>query len=265
MPTRHVMNKGALLYNLSVSQAIIDIRILSSAPITLFTFPYDLPIIGFVGIFTGFTLANTTEGANIARDLIRAAIAANGEIAQFVQTHWDAFGPQVSASQAWEIFLASVTVRGIVLLVNDTNTVAWRLHVTPPTNNRDSWGQLGRLHGKLSIMTPLYGTTHMQRTIRCRICPGIDHPTALCPLPSLPGWLGPTLATITVLEEASRQAAAKAREQFRANSAASTSGFNSGGGRGQGSNDKKPRKDGKPKNGGDYKGKGKRRERDEFF
>ncbi|KAJ7682189.1 hypothetical protein DFH06DRAFT_1314410 [Mycena polygramma] len=246
-----------------LAQAIIDMRILSSAPITLFTFPYHIPIIGFVGIFTGFTIANTAEGATIACGLIRTAIAANAEIAQFVQTHRDAYGPQVSAGQAWEIFLASISVRGIGLLISDTNTVAWRLHVDPPTNNRDHWDQLGRLHGKVEVLTALYGTAHMQRAIRCRICPGIDHPTALCPLPNLPGWLGPTLATITALEEASRQAAAKAREQFRA--AANPSGSNSDGGRGQGPNNRKFPKDGKPKKGGDYKGKGKRREHDDFF
>lgn len=247
-----------------LTQAILDTLILSSAGITLYALPYNMPVIGFAGVFAGFTLPNTVMGANAARDLIRTAIEANGEISQFVQTHRDAFGPQVSAGQAWDTFLASVNVYGIVLIVNDTNTVAWRLHVTPPTNDREAWSQLRRLFGKLQIMTALYGTARLQRAFRCRICPSIDHPTPLCPLPGLPGWLGPTPATIAALEDASRAAAAKAQEQMRTNTfGAGGSNARSSNGRGQGPPDAKARRDGKGKKGGDFKGKGKRR--DDFF
>ncbi|KAJ7452868.1 hypothetical protein FB451DRAFT_1373978 [Mycena latifolia] len=250
-----------------LAQTIVDNRIISSTGITLFPLPYNMPVIGFVGVFAGFTLPNSDAGADAARDLIRTAIAGNSEITQFVQTHRDAFGPQVSAEQAWATFLDSVYVHGIVLLVNGTNTVAWRLHVDPPTNVRDSWAQLRRLFGKLQIMTALYGMARLQRAFRCRICPSIDHPTPLCPLPSIPGWLGPTPDTIAALEDASRAAAAKAQEQMRLNafSSGGDSGPSTGNGRGQGPSNKKPRGGGKGKKGSDYKGKGKRREHDDFF
>ncbi|KAJ7759421.1 hypothetical protein DFH07DRAFT_772232 [Mycena maculata] len=249
-----------------LAQSIIDNRIISSTAITLFPLPYDMPVIGFVGVFAGFTLPNTDAGANATRDLLRTAIGANNEIAQFVQTNRDAFGPQVSAGEAWATFLASVTVHGIVLIVNDTNTVAWCLHVTPPTNDRQAWGRLCRLFGKLQVMTALYGTARLQRAFRCCICPSIDHPTPLCPLPGLPGWLGPTPATIAALEDASRATAAKAQEQMRVNTFAAAEGSraNVGNSRGRGAADKKPRGEGK-KRGGDFKGKGKRRERDDFL
>ncbi|KAJ6541148.1 hypothetical protein DFH09DRAFT_1282755 [Mycena vulgaris] len=105
-----------------------------------------------------------------------------------------------------------------------------------------------------------------QRAFRCRICPAIDHPTPLCPLPSLTSWLGPTPATIAALEEASRAAAAKTQEQIRTNNfGAGSSNPRSRNVRGQGAADSKPRKDGKGKRGGDFKGKGKRRERYDFF
>ncbi|KAJ7901357.1 hypothetical protein B0H13DRAFT_2336118 [Mycena leptocephala] len=226
-----------------------------------------MPISGFVGIFAGFTLPNTAAGADRARDLIRTAISDNNEVAQFVQTHRDALGPLVSADQAWGIFLGSVAVQGIVLIVNDTNTVAWRLYVNSPTNDRGYWTQLRRLFGKLHIMTALHGTARLQRAFRCRICPSIDHPTGLCPLPSVPGWLGPTHTTIAAIEDAGRQAAAKAQVQMRLNVSDGAGGSNArmGNNRNQGPSNGKPRRDGKGKKGGDYKGKGKRRERDDFF
>ncbi|KAJ6556301.1 hypothetical protein B0H19DRAFT_1071415 [Mycena capillaripes] len=109
-------------------------------------------------------------------------------------------------------------------------------------------------------MTALYSTARLQRAFRCHLCPSIAHPTDFCPFPALPGWLGPTLATIRDLEEASHIAATKAREHMRDN--ADTNGSNprpnSNRGPGPSHNGKKPRKDGKGKGGGNAKGKGKR-------
>jgi hypothetical protein len=240
-----------------LAQDLLDSQSISSSAITLYPIPYEIPVNGFVGVFTGFYLANTTEHANIARNLLRTAIAADNDIAQFVQTHRDAFGPQVSAEEAWASFLNSVAVRSIVLIDNDITTIDWRLHVNPPTTNREFWAQLRRLFGRLQIWNASWGVARLRRAFHCRICPSIDHPTPLCPLPDVPGWLGPTPATITALEEAGRAAAAKAQERTAFTPAARP---NTGNGRNQGN--KKPF-DGKGKKGGDYKGKGKRR--DDFY
>jgi hypothetical protein len=252
-----------------LAQAILDQPVLSSRPITLFTIPFDMPVIGFVGTFGGFTLPNTQGGADAVRDLLQTAIRANSDINEFVRTHRDAFGPQVSADQAWHIFSNSVAVEGMEL-VNNTITVAWQLSVTPPTNDHGAWLQLRRLFRRLSVMTALHGTARLQRSYRCHICPSINHPTGLCPFPRLPGWLGPTPNTITALAEASRQAAAKAQELIRGNTAPGPNGnahrAGGSGGHGNANTNKKVRKDGgKGRKGGDAKGKGKRREHDNFF
>jgi hypothetical protein len=250
-----------------LAQTIVDARIISSTPITLYTLPYELPVNGFMGVFAGFTLPDTTAGANIARDLLRTAILGNNEITQYVQTHRDTFGPHVAVGQAWDIFLESVNVQGIVLVVNDTNTVAWCLYVDPPTNNREAWGQLRHLFGKIQVMTALHGTARLQRAFCCKICPAVNHPTPLCPLHHLPGWLGPTPATIAALEDASRAAALKAQEHLRPRSLPNAGGSNprSGNGRGQGPANARPHGDGKGKRGGGFKGKGKHDDRDDFF
>ncbi|KAJ6483347.1 hypothetical protein C8R45DRAFT_931958 [Mycena sanguinolenta] len=252
-----------------LAQVILGRPAISSQAITLYPIPYDVPIVGYVGTFAGFTLPATQGGANTACSLIVTAVRADTNIAQYVQTHRDASGPQVSAAQAWDAFTASIYVHSIELTVNGTTTIAWQLYVTPPTNDRTVWAQLCRLFGRLNVMTALHGTARLQRGYRCRICPSIAHPTGLCPFPNIPGWLGPTPATIAALEDASRQAAAKAQELIRSASSAGPGNTNTqrpAPGRNQGpANGNKPRKDGKGKKGGDAKGKGKRREYDDFF
>ncbi|KAJ7691826.1 hypothetical protein B0H17DRAFT_1200941 [Mycena rosella] len=223
-----------------LAQAVVDDQVISSSSITLFPIPYEMPVIGFIGVFAGFTLPYTNAGANAACDLIRTTIAANNKIAHF--RHCAGHCPSV----------------------NDTNTVAWRLHVNPPTNVRDLWGKLRRLFGKLNIMTALYGTARLQRAFRCHICPSINHPTPLCPLPGTPGWLGPTHATIAALEDASRAAATKAQEMMRpANFDAGPSNSRGSNRRGHGNLGPKSRRGGGGGKGGNYKGKG--RQHDDFF
>ncbi|KAJ7233782.1 hypothetical protein C8J57DRAFT_1532098 [Mycena rebaudengoi] len=230
----------------NLAQALINKSVISSTNITFYPIPYAMPIIGF--------------GATLALRFLRTVITESSEITQFVQTHRDTFGPQVSAAQAWETFLASIVVSSIVLLDNDICTVAWRLYVNPPTNNHEIWALLRRLFAKLSIMNAKYCTACLMKRIRCRICPAIDDLTGLCPLPHVPGWLGPTAATITALEEAGRAATAKAQER---NSSAVASGSCSNAGNGRAPNNNKSHFDGKGKKGGDFKGKGKHH--DDFY
>ncbi|KAJ6630376.1 hypothetical protein B0H10DRAFT_2208040 [Mycena sp. CBHHK59/15] len=230
-----------------------------------FALPYDMPIVGFVGIFSGFTLPNSNDGALVAQDLLRTAIAHNDKISQFVQLHRLAYGNHISDQEVWLVFLASIHIESLVLLVNDTNTVSWHLYVNPPTRDRDEWGQLRRLFGRLQVMTARYGTARLQHPFCCRICPGIDHPTLLCPFPSVPGWLGLTPATIAALEDAGHAAAARAQELMHTNDFdAGPSSSRAGNGCGCGANSR-ARGNGRGKRGRDPKGKGKRREHDDFF
>ncbi|KAJ7829719.1 hypothetical protein B0H13DRAFT_2372403 [Mycena leptocephala] len=203
-----------------LAQTIVDNHIISSTSITLFPFP-------------------TTCLANVARDLIRTTIAANNEFTQFVQTHWDALGPQVSVGEA------STTFLHLSRCVASSS-----LSMTPTPS-----------HGA-SLLTP----PPMTRGFCCRICPSIDHLTPLCPLPGIPGWLSPTPATIAVLEEASHQVAAKVWEQMHPNTFndAGGSSLRPGNGHNQGSSSAKPRRDAKGKR-GDFKGKGKHHEHNDYF
>ncbi|KAJ6505420.1 hypothetical protein C8R45DRAFT_1091150 [Mycena sanguinolenta] len=249
-----------------LAEAALAKPVLASEAITLYPIPYEIPIIGFIGTFIGFTLPATQDGADTTCNLITTTICADAVLSQFVQTHHDAFGPHVSAEQAWDAFLSSVYVHSIVLTINDTEVVTWQLHVTSPTHEHVVWSQIVRLFGCLNIMTALHGTARLQRGYR--ICPSIAHPTGLCPFPNLPGWISPKPSTIATLEEASRQAAMKAQAAMRGTSTTTAGPSNSHPtpGRNQGPmNGGKPRKDGKGKKGVDTKGKGKRREFDDFL
>ncbi|KAJ7805497.1 hypothetical protein B0H13DRAFT_2387674 [Mycena leptocephala] len=212
-----------------LAQTVLNNCVLSSTAISLYSLPYEIPVVGFVGVFAGFTLPNSDTGANAVHDLIRTVLQNNSKIREFVHTHRSAYGP-VAASKAWEILLASIIIQGIDLLIQDTHTVAWCLHVLT-----------------------LHSTARLQRPFRCHICPSIDHLTPLCPFPNTLGWLGPTHATIAAVLDASRAAAAKAQEMVR------PANFDAGASSSRGSNGH----GGGGKKGRDPTGKG--RQHDDFF
>jgi hypothetical protein len=252
-----------------LAQAILAKTVLSSTRITLFPIPFEMPVNSFIGTYGGLTLPDTALGANVAQHLFQDAARANSAISQFVQTHRDAFGPQVSAEQAFDAFITSMRVRALRLTVNDVATIAWQLHVTSSTNDHTAWNELCHLFRRINVMTALHGTAYILRPFHCHICPSVTHPTDLCPLPAVPGWLGPTPTTIKALEDASRQAAIKAHEHMRATAVPAADGPdprpNTNRGQGPAHGDRKPRKDGKGKGGNGYKGKGKRREFDDWY
>ncbi|KAF7351517.1 hypothetical protein MSAN_01584100 [Mycena sanguinolenta] len=246
-------------------QTVLTQQVIAMETITLYPIPYNIRIGGFVGTFVGFTLPETQAGADTACNLITSAIRTDATIAQYVQNHRDAFGPQVSAAQAWEIFIHSMHVWSISININGVLATVWQLFVNSPTLDYPAWLQLIHLCGRINVMTALHGTARLQCSYHCCICPSVAHPTGLCPFPSLHGWVGPKPDTIAALEEASRQAATKAQAAIRGASAdASTShpapGHNQGN-----ANSNKSRKDNKGKKGGDLKGKGKRRDHNDFF
>ncbi|KAJ7091810.1 hypothetical protein C8R44DRAFT_750441 [Mycena epipterygia] len=102
-------------------------------------------------------------------------------------------------------------------------------------------------------------TAPAQPTATTPTAPLLPHPPSLWllrplsqPLPSLlPSWLAPAPATIVMLEDGSRAAAAKAKEQMYLNSFAGAGGSNSnlGNGHSQGAPNKKPCGDGKGRKG----------------
>jgi hypothetical protein len=190
-----------------LAQAILAKKVLLSTRITLFPIPFEMPVNGFIGTYGGLTLPDTAMGTNVAQHLFQDTARANSEISQFVQTHRDAFRPQVSAEQAFNAFIASMRVCTLRLTVNHVVTITWQLHVTSSTNDHTAWSQLCHLFGRINVMTALHGTAYTLHPFHCHICPSVTHPTGLCPLPAVPGWLGLTPTTIKALEDASCQAA----------------------------------------------------------
>ncbi|KAJ7782401.1 hypothetical protein DFH07DRAFT_764551 [Mycena maculata] len=222
---------------LEQAQALLDDGVLAlDGHATLF-FPFVPYISGFLGTFQGLTLANNDHDIDLAGAIIGDAIAADPAITRHVRAHRDAFPPELTIDEAFACFAESIYVRPLALLSPQGPFIAWNAYCRPPTDDENTFEALRHLVANLVINTPFNGQGRIYRALLCHICFATDHPTNVCPLPSAPGWMGPTVETIGTLEAASREALSGGKKAGRGDQ-------------------------GRDKGGKDAKGKGKRRGND---
>ncbi|KAJ7721590.1 hypothetical protein B0H14DRAFT_3520609 [Mycena olivaceomarginata] len=173
-----------LIAGISADQAktLIDMGCLCSDTITIFFHEYHPPISGFMGTWQGFTMAESD--AELAHRIIVDAVLADPAITRFVRAHRDSFPADMIADECLELFGNHIITLPINLLSPRGPFVAWNVYIKSPTNDEEP---------------------HLHPPLHCNICLSVDHPTNLCLLPSIPGWLGPTPETIGALLDATRE------------------------------------------------------------
>ncbi|KAJ7901053.1 hypothetical protein B0H14DRAFT_2555844 [Mycena olivaceomarginata] len=186
------------------AQALIDMGCLCSDTLTMFFHEYHPPISGFMGTWQGFTMAESD--AELAHRIIVDAALADPAITRFVRAHRDSFPADMTADECLELFGEHIITLSINLLSPRGPFVAWNVYIKSPTNDEESFNTLHGLFQRLIIDTPFHGQGRIYtRPLHCNICLSVDHPTNLCLLPSIPGWLGPTPETIGALLDATRE------------------------------------------------------------
>ncbi|KAJ7672768.1 hypothetical protein B0H17DRAFT_1141146 [Mycena rosella] len=180
---------------------LLDIGALNSDDgLLTFYVPYNNPISPFLCTFTGFTIPEAD--AALALAIIGGAIADDPAVARFVRGHRDVFPAHLTADEAFVHFTES----------SDGTYIAWNIYAHSPMHNEEAFISLQSLLGNLSIFTVWSGTgVVLRRPLYCHLCRSVDHPTNICPVADLPGFMGPTAETIGALEQASHDALLQGR------------------------------------------------------
>jgi hypothetical protein len=76
------------------------------------------------------------------------------------------------------------------------------------------------------FVTAFNNTGRARADMSCRICPSIDHPSALCPFPEIEGWMGATPTMLPAAPNAARGRGGRGGRRAR--------GGRNAGGRGRG-------------------------------
>ncbi|KAJ7020567.1 hypothetical protein C8F04DRAFT_1196479 [Mycena alexandri] len=176
---------------------LVRLRMLCTQAITLFIITLAPHFSGFLGLVEGLTFLNTPAGAQEAVNAITHTLSTNTNFIQLVMSHRDALPAHWSIQQALTAILGSLTVTPIELLSGVGSTrVVWRVFMMVTTRNMVFYNAIRAAFRQVVFVTAFNNTGRVRDDLSCRICRSIDHPTQLCPFPDVPGYVGPTAATL---------------------------------------------------------------------
>ncbi|KAK7053859.1 hypothetical protein R3P38DRAFT_2470021, partial [Favolaschia claudopus] len=198
-----------LILGLSREQAryLLDCRALVSDTLTVTFHSYTPRDTGFADTYEGLTIP-IEEGAAV-RDTFRAAVANDANISRFVRAHRKEYPAYMTSDEAFNLFVTTIRVQAIWLLgqLPRGAFIAWNVYFVPPTQDLDHLATLRSFFRRLVVNGPhgVGGQASLYQTpLRCKVCNGTDHPSNLCPLEDVPGYLEVTHETVDELLDISR-------------------------------------------------------------
>lgn len=133
---------------------------------------------------TGFATDNSADILSAIRELFND----DGFIAALHAADQEGRSPEESL----EALLDSMWIDSLpTRITGGTTRSTITVYATLPTDDPFQRFNLTRLAQRLSFNDPIMGWVEVHPGFRCSRCHGQDHPSGLCPLPLISGWVGP--------------------------------------------------------------------------
>ncbi|KAJ7022147.1 hypothetical protein C8F04DRAFT_1098405 [Mycena alexandri] len=204
---------------------LLNDRVLSVKQITLFLYALVPDTFsGFLGNVEGLTFPNTPAGAQEAANMVTNTLSTTPAFIQLVMNHRDNIPAHWTIQQALTAILGSITVAPIELLSPRGPRVVWRVYMMVTTTDPAAYNAIRAAFAPILFITAFNNTGRVRADMFCRICESIDHPTPLCPFPDVPGWMGPTPASLAAAPAATRGGRGRGISRGRARGGRGTRG-----------------------------------------
>jgi hypothetical protein len=146
----------------------------------------------YLGAIDGFN-ATDDDDVTAIRDLIHSTFYQTDVgliLAEISESHPDfnALDPPSRASKilsTLEVRIIKLSAQGGVL-----RTLA-NMYIKCPFEKDEDWSRLVEAVAKTEFRHSFLGSGTVRRGWTCTICHGADHPSGICPFPSVPGWINP--------------------------------------------------------------------------
>ncbi|KAJ7573791.1 hypothetical protein C8J56DRAFT_1065712 [Mycena floridula] len=171
-----------------------DLAVLSSGGQALFVLDYDMAMPSFLITLIDFLHQNTPAGLAVLCQAIQDTLMGNPLIRQHNTTFRDQRPAIIPAAQVHLDFVNSIDIRHIHINYSGGQPGnAINVYADFPFSSMSGYMELHRIVTRLRFRTIMIGEGRaIPSPFLCHICRGMDHPTGLCPFPTIPGWLGPT-------------------------------------------------------------------------
>ncbi|KAF9455383.1 hypothetical protein BDZ94DRAFT_1369154 [Collybia nuda] len=179
---------------------LINTRVIATETTIILTIPFIQPLPEYIGTLENFSLGESEHDKKIVANTVKSALETNPGITAFVNDHLPRTNPRTTLPTPTSIRIETLRIR----TSKTTNKVVWNIYcVNPPPLPFNKYIQWAKMIKGLNFPTEDFGAGRMRSTdhrginkqFHCAGCKSCDHPTGLCPLPDIQGWLGPAHAT----------------------------------------------------------------------
>lgn len=176
-------------------ETLTNLAICSTAEVTCLFIPFEQPVPNYICTVENFTFQDSEKSNLLIAKIIRDTLRECPTIAEFIYHH-----ALASNSDTVMNALESIRVTSLNLAISKSETVTvWNIYCDNlPRLSLEDFFLWAALIRNLRFPSDDYGTglpRLNERQFVCTGCKSLDHPTGLCPLPNIPGWLGPASAS----------------------------------------------------------------------
>ncbi|KAI9069622.1 hypothetical protein FKP32DRAFT_1671216 [Trametes sanguinea] len=168
---------------------VVNRRAWASRPLTFYGYPPRLPIPRFLCVLGGFahdrdgdilhTVWSTFNGPHILPSILNL-VQSNPAYAN------------MSPDEAANAVLSSLEVRVSCL---DNGNILAAVYCDSPTASIPRWREWRDAIARVPFRSLFNSTAHARRPTLCDGCHGASHPTHLCPMQDVPGWVAPAMTS----------------------------------------------------------------------
>ncbi|KAF9455622.1 hypothetical protein BDZ94DRAFT_1179628 [Collybia nuda] len=179
---------------------IVNTGVIATETTIILTLPFIQPPPEYLGTLENFSLGDTDNDKRTVAEAVKSALTTNPGISTFVNDHTSRTNPETFPLACNSIRIETLRIR----TSKTTNKIVWNVYCdNPPPLPFDKYIQWVKIIKNLNFPTEDFGAGRMRNTdhrgierqFHCAGCKSCDHPTGLCPLPDILGWLGPAHAT----------------------------------------------------------------------
>lgn len=186
---------GLLVSNISEegAQLLLNLGVIITTGAIFFFQPVATPNSKFVGTLEGFTVPEGERGANLVCEIFRHCLRESNDALNFIR-NWTQNSPDDEANK----IVASITIEPLTIKTREGPTkTAWNVYCAPPPVPHHVYQEwLGYVRDlRPSDYDAGRGHFRNEKPFLCMGCRSINHPTGLCPLPLITGWLGPAASS----------------------------------------------------------------------
>ena len=194
---------------------LVDWQVFSTPDITVFIVPFDQPLPKYICTLKNFPLQDTPNSTSKVTEIVKSTLHRAPDIGDLLTAEGVDYPTAYKA-------IESFTVTSFRISVSATKKqTLWNVYCfDPPPIPLDKFFRWAKAIRRLEFFSEDFGIGVARtgdKQFKCIGCKAVDHPTAFCPYPLIPGWCGPIAPTNSTLSSNDNRSPTQARAQHASN------------------------------------------------